>query len=92
LTKPSSKDRKGVQATVDFIFRVEGYKLVTQRELEESKAEEAYERVLVLENCRRQFYRRMIRFMDKYLKVSGYADSSPFIASQIANSCLESFI
>ena len=51
---------------------MEGYKLLTQGELEESKAEESYERVLVLHPIKRQFFRKMIRFLDKYLRVQAF--------------------
>jgi hypothetical protein len=38
---------------LEFLFQIEGYKLLTQKELEEHKAEENYERVLVMQNSRR---------------------------------------
>lgn len=62
-----------------------------QGELEERKAEESYERVLVLQPLRRQFYRKMIRFLDKHLRVAAIAEIAPYIASEICNTAILSF-
>ena len=74
--KPTSKKevsiKRGNAMNLDSIFQMEGYKLLTQGELEESKAEESYERVLVLHPIKRQFFRKMIRFHDKYLRVQAF--------------------
>ena len=57
------------------------------------KKEESYERVLVFQKSRREFFRKLIRFMDKYiLSTASLLDSAPFIACLIANDTLGTFI
>ena len=38
---------------------------------------EKYERVLVFGESRAQFFRKMIRFLDKYLRLGSLADVAP---------------
>ena len=57
------------------------------------KKEESYERVLVFKKSRREFFRKLIRFMDKYiLSTASLLDSAPFIACLIANETFGTFI
>ena len=57
------------------------------------KKEESYERVLVFHNTRRQFFRKLIRFMDKYiLSTASLIDTAPFIACLIANQTFMQFV
>lgn len=70
---------------LDSLFQVEGYKLLTQQELEERKAEESYERVLVFQPLRRQFFRKMVRFLDKHLRVAALQEGAPYLAGEIAH-------
>jgi hypothetical protein len=57
------------------------------------KKEESYERVLVFQKSRREFFRKLIRFMDKYiLSTASLLDSAPFIACLIANDTFSTFI
>lgn len=55
--KPTKGDSKYLKskadAVVDTLFQMDGYKLLTQGELEEAKASELYERVLILHPQRR---------------------------------------
>jgi hypothetical protein len=95
--KPSKADAKYIKnkttdVALDTLFQLEGYKLLTQSELEEAKAVDIYDRVLVLSPQRRQFYRRMIRFLDKYLRVGAFQDCAPLIASSIANDSMIAFV
>lgn len=57
------------------------------------KREESYERVLVFQKGRRLFFRKMIRFMDKYiLSTASLIDTAPFIACLIANETFMQFL
>ncbi len=57
------------------------------------KKEESYERVLVFQKSRREFFRKLIRFMDKYiLSTASLLDSAPLIAHLIANDTFGAFI
>ena len=73
---------------LDFLFQVNGYKLLAQKELEEHKAEETYERLLVFTSFRKSFFRKMLRFLDKYLLPASQSQDSALISQQVANSNL----
>lgn len=61
--------------------------------MELQKAEDSYERVLVLNPIRKQFFRKLVRFLDKHLKttLSITETVSPYLACQIANYTLLRF-
>lgn len=42
---------------------------------------EKYERVLVFGERRAQFFRKMIRFLDKYHRLGSLGDVAPYIAT-----------
>ena len=71
---------------------VENIHLKTRSELEEEKKQDSFESVLVFQSLRKNFFRKMLRFMNKHIIKNLDFKTYPYISIQISNSVFVKFI
>jgi len=79
------KKHNVAKTSLETLFVVDNFLLKNQVELEEEKKQDKFEQVVVFQSVRKHFFRKMLRFLDKYILQNIDFKSYPYVSVQISN-------